>query len=73
MADVAAEERDYVEYVTALRRLACLLCVDADCADDLVQQTIAGAAASSAHHAGRPAGVMSQHIGPPPRPWSAQV
>ncbi len=44
MADAAANECEYVEYVTArlpkLRRLAFVLCGDADRADDLVQQTI---------------------------------
>ena len=44
MADAAAEEREYTEYVTArlpaLRRLAYVLCGDIHRADDLVQQTI---------------------------------
>jgi RNA polymerase sigma-70 factor (sigma-E family) len=44
MADAAADEREYTEYVTArlaaLRRLAFVLCGDAHRADDLVQQTI---------------------------------
>jgi RNA polymerase sigma-70 factor (sigma-E family) len=44
MADAAAEEHEYTEYVTArlpaLRRLAYVLCGDAHRADDLVQQTI---------------------------------
>jgi len=44
MADAAAEEREYTEYVTArlpaLRRLAYVLCGDVHRADDLVQQTI---------------------------------
>jgi len=44
MADAAAEEHEYIEYVTArlpaLRRLAYVLSGDAHRADDLVQQTI---------------------------------
>ena len=44
MADATADEREYIEYVTArlpaLRRLAYVLCGDAHGADDLVQQTI---------------------------------
>lgn len=44
MADAAADEREYTEYVTArlpaLRRLAYVLCGDAHRADDVVQQTI---------------------------------
>ena len=44
MADAAAEEREYTEYVTArlpaLRRLAYVLSGDSHRADDLVQQTI---------------------------------
>jgi RNA polymerase sigma-70 factor (sigma-E family) len=44
MADAAAEEHEYVEYVTArlpaLRRLAYVLSGDAHRADDVVQQTI---------------------------------
>jgi RNA polymerase sigma-70 factor (sigma-E family) len=44
MADATAEEREYIEYVTArlpaLRRLAYVLSGDAHRADDLVQQTI---------------------------------
>ena len=44
MADAAAEEREYTEYVTArlpaLRRLAYVLSGDVHRADDLVQQTI---------------------------------
>jgi RNA polymerase sigma-70 factor (sigma-E family) len=44
MGDAAAEEREYIEYVTvrlpALRRLAYSLCGDPHRADDLVQVTI---------------------------------
>jgi RNA polymerase sigma-70 factor (sigma-E family) len=44
MGDAAAEELEYIEYVTvrlpALRRLAYSLCGDLHRADDLVQQTI---------------------------------
>jgi RNA polymerase sigma-70 factor (sigma-E family) len=44
MGDAAAEDREYIEYVTvrlpALRRLAYTLCGDSHRADDLVQQTI---------------------------------